>query len=129
MIGSTLVVGGDGRYGVVEATDKIIKMAAANKVSKLIVAKDGIMSTPALSNIIRQRKTTGGIILTASHNPGGLNGGDFGIKFNMANGGPAPTDFTDRIFKLSTEIKTYKICPDLSCDFTQVGNHVFKVNG
>jgi len=127
MIGSTLVVGGDGRYGVVEATDKIIKMAAANKVSKLIVAKDGIMSTPALSNIIRQRKTTGGIILTASHNPGGLNGGDFGIKFNMANGGPAPTDFTDRIFKLSGVIQSYKICNDLNCDFSTLGVKKFNI--
>ena len=78
------------------------------------------MSTPAVSNVIRKRKTTGGIILTASHNPGGQNGGDFGIKFNMANGGPAPTDFTDRIYKLSTEIKSYKICQDLQCDFRLV---------
>ena len=126
--GSTLVVGGDGRYGVPLAVDKIIKMSAANQVSKLIVAKDGIMSTPALSNVIRKAKTTGGIILTASHNPGGENGGDFGIKFNCANGGPAPTDFTDKIYQLSTTLKTYKICPDLTCDFTKVGNHVFQVN-
>ena len=88
------------------------------QVAKLVVAKDGIMSTPALSNIIRKRKTTGGIILTASHNPGGKNGGDFGIKFNCANGGPAPTDFTDKIFKLSEDIKSYKICNDLNCDFS-----------
>merc|ERR1712241_98170 len=129
LIGSTLVVGGDGRYGVVQATDKIIKMAAANEVAKLVVAKDGIMSTPALSNIIRKRKTTGGIILTASHNPGGKNGGDFGIKFNCANGGPAPTDFTDKIFKLSEDIKSYKICNDLNCDFSQVGTSIFSVMG
>jgi len=127
--GSTLVVGGDGRYGVTQATDKIIKMAAANEVAKLVVAKDGIMSTPALSNIIRKRNTTGGIILTASHNPGGKNGGDFGIKFNCANGGPAPTDFTDKIFKLSEDIKTYKICNDLNCDFSQVGTSIFSVKG
>ncbi len=95
----------------------------------MIVSKDGIMSTPALSNVIRKRKTTGGIILTASHNPGGQNGGDFGIKFNMGNGGPAPTDFTDRIFKLSGEIKTYNICNDLSCDFTKVGVSEYKVDG
>ena len=87
------------------------------------------MSTPALSNIIRQRKTTGGIILTASHNPGGLNGGDFGIKFNMANGGPAPTDFTDRIFKLSGAIQTYKICNDLNCDFSTLGVNKFNIGG
>ena len=85
------------------------------------------MSTPALSNIIRQRKTTGGIILTASHNPGGLNGGDFGIKFNMANGGPAPTDFTDRIFKLSGVIQSYKICNDLNCDFSTLGVKKFNI--
>merc|ERR1712156_761385 len=127
--GSTLVVGGDGRYGVTQATDKIIKMAAANEVAKLVVAKDGIMSTPALSNIIRKRNTTGGIILTASHNPGGKNGGDFGIKFNCANGGSAPTGFTDKIFKLSEDIKTYKICNDLNCDFSQVGTSIFSVKG
>ena len=85
------------------------------------------MSTPALSNVIRQRKTTGGIILTASHNPGGLNGGDFGIKFNMSNGGPAPTDFTDRIYKMSGEIKSYKICKDLKCDFSKLACHQFKI--
>ena len=84
------------------------------------------MSTPALSNIIRKRNTTGGIILTASHNPGGPNG-DFGIKFNCANGGPAPTDFTDKIFKLSSEIKTYKICNDLNCDFSKAGASSFSV--
>ena len=128
LFGSTLVVGGDGRYGVPLAVDKIIKMAAANQVSKLIVAKDGIMSTPALSNVIRKNKTTGGIILTASHNPGGKEHGDFGIKFNCANGGPAPTDFTDKIYALSTAIKNYKICPDLIVDFTQVGSHEFKVD-
>jgi phosphoglucomutase len=97
------------------------------QVSKLVVSKDGIMSTPALSNVIRKKKTTGGIILTASHNPGGLNGGDFGIKFNMDNGGPAPTDFTDKIFKISEDIKAYKICNDLKCDFSQVGTHEYSV--
>ena len=87
------------------------------------------MSTPAVSNVIRKRQTTGGIILTASHNPGGQNGGDFGIKFNCANGGPAPTDFTDKIFKLSGQIQTYKICNDLSCDFSKLGCSSFKING
>ena len=67
--------------------------------------------------------------MTASHNPGGKNGGDFGIKFNCANGGPAPTDFTDKIFKLSEDIKTYKICNDLNCDFSQVGTSIFSVKG
>ena len=78
-------------------------------MSKLIIGQNGILSTPALSCMIRKYKTTGGIILTASHNPGGLNG-DFGIKYNMGNGGPAPSDFTDRIYKLSQEIKSYKLC-------------------
>ena len=93
------------------------------------MAKDGIMSTPAVSNIIRKKNTTGGILLTASHNPGGKNGGDFGIKFNCANGGPAPTDFTDKIFKLSGDIKSYKICHDLYCDFSKVGTSSFSVAG
>ena len=98
------------------------------QVSKLIVGVDGIMSTPALSCVIRSRATDGGIILTASHNPGGPQG-DFGIKFNMANGGPAPTDFTDRIYKLSQDIKTYKICSDLNVDFSKPGNHEFALDG
>lgn len=87
------------------------------------------MSTPALSNVIRKRQTTGGIILTASHNPGGQNGGDFGIKFNMDNGGPAPTDFTDRVFKLSQAIKTYNICHDIACDFSLLGVQTFSIEG
>ncbi len=70
------------------------------------------MSTPALSNVIRKRKVTGGIILTASHNPGGPKG-DFGIKYNLSNGGPAPTDFTERIYSLSQNIKEYKWVLDL----------------
>lgn len=75
------------------------------QVSKLIVGQNGILSTPALSNVIRKYKTTGGIILTASHNPGGKNG-DFGIKYNMANGGPAPSDFTDKWVKGSSILMT-----------------------
>ena len=98
------------------------------QVSKLIVGQDGILSTPAVSCLIRKRATTGGIILTASHNPGGEKG-DFGIKYNMANGGPAPTDFTDRIYKLSQEIKNYKICSDLKVDFSKPGQHEFDLNG
>lgn len=94
----------------------------------MIVGKGGILSTPAVSCIIRKRKTTGGIILTASHNPGGPQG-DFGIKYNMSNGGPAPTDFTDRIYKLSQELKSYKICPDLNCDFDKVGEVQFDLEG
>jgi phosphoglucomutase len=86
------------------------------------------MSTPALSCVIRKRKTDGGIILTASHNPGGPKG-DFGMKFNMENGGPAPTEFTDLIFQHSKKISTYKICNDLVCDVGKTGSTVYEVNG
>ncbi|GFW67155.1 phosphoglucomutase-1 [Trichonephila clavipes] len=118
--GSYLAVGGDGRYYVKEAVQKIIKICAANKVKKLIVAQNGIMSTPAVSCLIRKKGCDGGIILTASHNPGGENE-DFGIKFNISNGGPAPDGCTNSIYKLSTEIKEYYICPELECDISKIG--------
>ncbi|GFS74077.1 phosphoglucomutase [Nephila pilipes] len=118
--GSYLAVGGDGRYYVKEAVQKIIKICAANKVKKLIVAQNGIMSTPAVSCLIRKKGCDGGIILTASHNPGGENE-DFGIKFNISNGGPAPDGCTNSIYKLSTEIKEYFICPELECDISKIG--------
>lgn len=98
------------------------------QVSKLIVGVDGIFSTPAVSCLIRNRATTGGIILTASHNPGGPNG-DFGIKYNMSNGGPAPSDFTDKIFALSQEIKEYRLCPGLEVDLSKPGVSSFEVEG
>jgi len=106
--GSQLVLGGDGRYFNKEAIQIIIKMAAANGVARLIVAKDGIVSTPAVSAIIRRRKVTGAIILTASHNPGGREG-DFGIKYNIANGGPAPEKVTDAIYTHTQKVHQYKI--------------------
>jgi len=87
--GSTLVVGGDGRYYSPEVIQTIIKLSAGNGVSKLIIGQNGIFSTPAVSHVIRAEKATGGILLTASHNPGGPKA-DFGIKYNMENGGPAP---------------------------------------
>ncbi|GIY14685.1 phosphoglucomutase [Caerostris darwini] len=118
--GSYLAVGGDGRYYVKEAVQKIIKICAANKVKKLVVAQNGIMSTPAVSCVIRKKGCDGGIILTASHNPGGENE-DFGIKFNISNGGPAPDGCTNSIYKLSTEIKEYYICPELECDISKIG--------
>uniref|UniRef100_A0A915DKH0 Alpha-D-phosphohexomutase alpha/beta/alpha domain-containing protein n=1 Tax=Ditylenchus dipsaci TaxID=166011 RepID=A0A915DKH0_9BILA len=97
--GSTLVVGGDGRFLCAQAVNVIIKVAAANGVSKLIIGQDGILSTPAVSRLIRKkdggRFIHGGIILTASHNPGGPKH-DFGIKFNCDNGGPAPDHVTDK---------------------------------
>ena len=90
----TLVVGGDGRHFVREATRIIIQMAAANNVKKLFIARDGLMSTPSVSCVIRKRATDGGIVLTASHNPGGIDN-DFGVKFNISNGGS--TKKIDRI--------------------------------
>eukprot|EP00106_Octopus_bimaculoides_P012993 XP_014780435.1 PREDICTED: phosphoglucomutase-like [Octopus bimaculoides] len=125
---STLVVGGDGRYYVKEAVLKIIQMCAANDVSKLIVGKDGIFSTPAVSHVIRKYETDGGIILTASHNPGGPNA-DFGIKFNCSNGGPAPEGVTNAIFEMSKNIKTYKTCPKLTMDLSKIGSSKFKIAG
>ena len=86
--GKTYVLGGDGRFYNSEAIGIIIRMAAANGAARLIVGQNGILSTPAVSNLIRKYKTDGGIILSASHNPGGEDG-DFGVKFNAPNGGPA----------------------------------------
>jgi phosphoglucomutase len=96
--GKTLVIGGDGRYFNREAIQRIIRIAAGNAFGRLIVSKGGLLSTPAASNLIRKNKTAGGIILSASHNPGGPEG-DFGIKFNIENGGPAPEKVTEAIFE------------------------------
>ena len=106
--GQTLVLGGDGRYYNREAIQVIMKMAAANGIGRILVGKGGIMSTPAASAIIRQYKAYGGIILSASHNPGGPNG-DFGIKYNITSGGPAPEKVTEAIFEHSKNISSYKI--------------------
>uniref|UniRef100_A0A0N5C2G7 phosphoglucomutase (alpha-D-glucose-1,6-bisphosphate-dependent) n=1 Tax=Strongyloides papillosus TaxID=174720 RepID=A0A0N5C2G7_STREA len=125
--GSTLVVGGDGRYLCPETVSLIIKISAANGISKLIVGKDGILSTPAVSNLIRKNKTSGGIILTASHNPGGPKN-DFGIKFNCSNGGPAPDNVTDDIYNLTTKIDKYEICADLQVDFTRIGESKYTIS-
>lgn len=95
--GKTFVIGGDGRFWSVEATQKIIKIALGNGAKQLLVGRDTLLSTPAASNIIRKYKTDGGLILSASHNPGGENG-DFGVKFNGPNGGPAAESITDAIF-------------------------------
>jgi phosphoglucomutase len=112
-----LVVGGDGRYYNREAIQIILKMAAANGFSKVLVGKGGIFSTPAVSCVIRKYQTCGGIILSASHNPGGKEG-DFGIKYNGANGGPATESVTEVIFAKSKRISAYRIldAPDVSLD-------------
>ena len=119
--GKTYVVGGDGRFFNAEAIGIIIRMAAANGASRLIIGRDGILSTPAASNLIRKYKTDGGIILSASHNPGGEKG-DFGIKFNAANGGPAPEKITDEIFARTREITEYRIAEDEAVDIRQIGS-------
>ncbi len=115
--GATLVLGGDGRYYNREAIQIILKMAAANSFGRVLVGKGGILSTPAASCIIRKYRTYGGIILSASHNPGGPNG-DFGIKYNTANGGPAPEKITEAIFASSKQITQYRIAdaPDVVLD-------------
>lgn len=110
--GATLVLGGDGRYFNREAIQIILKMAAANGFGKVLVGRGGILSTPAASCVIRKYQTFGGIILSASHNPGGPSE-DFGIKYNGANGGPATETVTDAIFAKSKAISSYRIlCAD-----------------
>ncbi len=94
------MLGGDGRYYNREAIQIILKMAAANGFARVLVGQGGILSTPAASCVIRKYRTHGGIILSASHNPGGPDG-DFGIKYNIANGGPAPEKITEAIFAAS----------------------------
>jgi phosphoglucomutase len=113
--GAVLTLGGDGRFYNTHAIQAIIKMAAANGFAKVLVGQRGILSTPAASHIIRKYKTFGGIILSASHNPGGPDD-DFGIKYNTPNGGPAPEKITDGIFAKSKVIAQYKIAdlPDVN---------------
>ncbi|RYE75918.1 MAG: alpha-D-glucose phosphate-specific phosphoglucomutase, partial [Hyphomicrobiales bacterium] len=118
--GATLVIGGDGRFFNREVVQTAIRMAAANGFGRVVVGKDGILSTPAASNMIRQRKAAGGIILSASHNPGGPNG-DFGIKYNIANGGPAPEAITEATFTRSKEIAAYKMSDAPSPDLSVLG--------
>jgi phosphoglucomutase len=106
--GGLLILGGDGRYYNTQAIQIILKIAAANGVDKVMVGENGLLSTPAVSCLIRKYQADGGIILSASHNPGGVDG-DFGIKFNIANGGPAPTSFTDAVYEVSKNISGYRI--------------------
>ncbi len=105
--GKALVLGGDGRYYNREVIQIAIKMAAANGFGKVLVGQGGILSTPAASNIIRKYGAFGGLILSASHNPGGPHE-DFGIKYNSGNGGPAPEKMTDAIFARSKVIDQYR---------------------
>jgi phosphoglucomutase len=129
--GKTLVVGGDGRYYNKTATQIILKMAAANGFGRVLVGQNGILSTPAASAVIRKNHAFGGIILSASHNPGGPDG-DFGIKYNISNGGPAPEGVTEEIYQQTLVIKEYRIAnlPDIDLSqpgSTQLGNMTVEV--
>lgn len=128
--GKSLVVGGDGRFYGREAVNIITKIAVANGITDLVIGQGSILSTPAVSNLIRKRhpKCLGGIILTASHNPGGPNG-DFGIKFNIPNGGPAPDAVTNQIFSISKDLTEYRICKELPpIDLDKIGVTEFQVS-
>jgi phosphoglucomutase len=118
--GKTLVLGGDGRYFNDRAAQVVIRMAAASGAARVIVGQGAILSTPAASHLIRLRGADGGIILSASHNPGGPDG-DFGVKYNGANGGPAPEDITDRIFAATQSLATYDIVEAQDVDLSQPG--------
>ena len=123
----TLVLGGDGRYYSQEIIQIILSMLPANGVSQVYVGVNGILSTPAVSALIRKLKADGGIILTASHNPGGPDG-DFGIKYNVSNGGPAPEAVTDKIYPRSQAITEYKIVDSLSVDISKIGCQQFNIH-
>jgi len=118
--GQTLVIGGDGRYYNRKAIQIIIKMAAANGFGELIIGQGGLLSTPAASNIIRKYNAFGGIVLSASHNPGGPEE-DFGIKYNIGNGGPAPEKFTDKLYENTKTINGYKKARFGDIDLDAVG--------
>ncbi|RDE10172.1 alpha-D-glucose phosphate-specific phosphoglucomutase [Pelagibacterium lacus] len=118
--GQTLVIGGDGRYFNDSVIETAIRMAAANGFGKVLVGRGGILSTPAASHIIRHYGAFGGIVLSASHNPGGPDG-DFGIKYNIGNGGPAPERITDAVYARSREIERYHIVEGGTVDFSGPG--------
>jgi phosphoglucomutase len=118
--GKTFVLGGDGRYFNDRAAQVILRMAAANGAAKMIVGQDAILSTPAASNLIRKHQTDGGIILSASHNPGGPEE-DFGVKFNTPNGGPAPEGVTAAIHRATEAITEYRIMDAHEIDLSLPG--------
>jgi phosphoglucomutase len=118
--GRTLVLGGDGRFFNREAIQTILRMAAAHGVAKVLVGRGGILSTPAVSCVIRKHGAYGGIVLSASHNPGGPDG-DFGIKYNIENGGPAPEKITEAIFAHTTTLTSYRISDAGPVDLDRLG--------
>jgi len=119
--GQTLVLGGDGRFYNRPAIQTILKMAAANGFGRVLVGQGGILSTPAASCLIRKYQTLGGIILSASHNPGGPQG-DFGVKYNVSNGGPAPEKVTSAIFERSKAIREYRILEAADVNLDRIGS-------
>ena len=118
--GKSLVIGGDGRYFNDRAIQVILRMASANGAATAIVGQGGLLSTPAASHLIRSRGTDGGLILSASHNPGGPDA-DFGLKYNTPNGGPAPESITDRIYARTREIDAYRIIETQDIDLSKPG--------
>ena len=117
--GASLVIGGDGRFLNREAIGTIVRMAAGNGVTHVIVGRGGLLSTPAASHLIRQG-SAGGIILSASHNPGGPDG-DFGIKYNTGNGGPAPESFTNAVAARAASLSSYRIAELPAFDLDVMG--------
>ncbi|MDZ4312783.1 MAG: alpha-D-glucose phosphate-specific phosphoglucomutase [Cypionkella sp.] len=118
--GKTFVLGGDGRYFNDRAAQVILRMAAANGAARVIIGQGAILSTPAASHLIRLNRTDGGIIMSASHNPGGPTE-DFGVKFNMPNGGPAPEAVTEAMYKRTTEISEYHIVESQDVNLSVIG--------
>ncbi len=119
--GKSFVIGGDGRFFNAAAIQTILKMAAANGAARAVVGQGGILSTPAVSHLIRKRGTDGGLVLSASHNPGGIDE-DFGIKYNIANGGPAPETVTAGIHAETQKIAAYRISDAADVDLNQLGS-------
>ncbi|WP_323767411.1 alpha-D-glucose phosphate-specific phosphoglucomutase [Antarctobacter sp.] len=118
--GKTFVVGGDGRFFNAEAIQTILRMAAAQGAARCIVGQNGLLSTPAASNLIRQRKADGGLILSASHNPGGIDA-DFGLKYNISNGGPAPESVTAAMFEQTQSVSEYTTLDSADLDLSALG--------
>ena len=118
--GATLVIGGDGRFHNATVIQTAIRMAAANGFGRVVVGQGGLLSTPAASHLIRKRQAFGGLILSASHNPGGPHG-DFGIKYNVGNGGPAPEKVTDAIFARTKTLSEYRIADAADVDLSTCG--------
>lgn len=120
--GLTMVVGGDGRYHNRVAIQVILRMAAAKGYARVLVGQGGILSTPAVSAVIRRHAASGGIVLSASHNPGGPDG-DFGIKYNVANGGPAPEKVTEAIYLRSGQVEVIHTCDTADVPLDALGSH------